>query len=252
MAKAKRKLELINATAEEHKAFAGKDFSPHHLVALQPKTTPQEQFIQSYYEQIPMIFQVGSAGTGKTALALYCALSEVLDKSTVYDKIILIRSAVQARDIGFLKGSEDEKNCPHEETYRVLCDELLTFKSNNYENLKAKGLLEFHNTSFLRGVTWDNCIILVDEIQNMKYTELSTVMTRTGINSRIIFMGDYRQTDLHKKGDVSGYGELLKTIEYMPPESVDVIEYRPQDIIRSGIVKDFLLAEEARLSKENQ
>lgn len=244
MAKARKKLELVG-TAEEHKAFAGKDFSPHHLVALQPKTFPQEQFIQSYYEQVPVILQVGSAGTGKTALALYCALSEVLDKSTVYDKIVIIRSAVQARDIGFLKGTEDEKNEVYESPYKALCDELLTFKSNNYDNLKAKHLLEFHNTSFLRGLTFDDSIIIVDEFQSMTYHELSTIITRVGINSRIVFAGDFKQNDLHKRNDKSGFSQFMEVIDRMPSETVDVITYRPQDIIRSGIVKDFLMAEEA-------
>jgi len=244
MAKAKRKLELIG-TSEEHKAFAGKDFSPHHLVTLQPKTTPQEQFIQSYYEQIPMIFQVGSAGTGKTALALYCALSEVLDKGTVYDKIIIIRSAVQARDIGFLKGTEEEKNEVYEAPYKALCDELLAFKSNNYDNLKAKHLLEFHNTSFLRGMTFDNAIIIADEFQSMTYHELATICTRVGINSRILFCGDFKQSDLHKRGDKSGFHQLMAVIDRMPSEMVDTVRYMPQDIIRSGIVKEFLIAEES-------
>lgn len=245
MAKAKRKLELIDATADEHKAFAGKNFSPHHLVTLQPKTFPQEQFIQSYYEQIPVLFQVGSAGTGKTALALYCALSEVLDKGTVYDKIVMVRSAVQARDIGFLKGTEEEKNEVYEAPYKALCDELLTFKSNNYDNLKSKNLLEFHNTSFLRGLTFDDSIIIVDEFQSMTYHELSTVLTRTGINSRIIFCGDFRQNDLHRRGDKSGFSQFMEVIDRMPSETVDVITYRPQDIIRSGIAKEFLIAEES-------
>jgi len=249
MAKRKPKLDIISGNAEEHKAYANKDFSPHHLVSFQPKTTPQEQFLRSYYEQTPVIFQVGSAGTGKTAISMYCALSEVLDKGTVYDRIIIVRSAVQARDIGFLKGTEEEKNDVYEAPYRALCDELLTFKSDNYKNLKAKHLVEFHNTSFLRGMTFDNAIIIVDEFQSMTYHELSTVLTRTGINSRIVFNGDWHQSDLHKKGDVSGFGKLMEVVEHMPSESTDVVTYRPQDIIRSGIVKEFLLAEEAYMSK---
>lgn len=244
MAKAKHKLQVVG-TAEEHKAFSGKDFSPHHLVALKAKSVPQEQFLQSYYQQVPILFQVGSAGTGKTALALYCALSEVLDKSTIFSKIVMIRSAVQARDIGFLKGTEEEKNEVYEAPYKSLCDELLTFKSNNYNNLKAKNLLEFHNTSFLRGTTMDNSIVICDEMQSMTYHELSTIITRVGINSRIIFCGDYKQSDLHKKGDNSGYEQFLKVCERMPSEMIDIIKYTPNDIIRSGICKEFLLAEEA-------
>lgn len=244
MAQKKNKLEVISNNPEDHKAFAGKNFSPHHLVSFQPKSFPQETFIRSYHENIPMIFQVGSAGTGKTALALYMALDDVFDKSTVYDKIILIRSAVQARDVGFLKGTEEEKNAVFESPYISLCDELLTFKSNNYKNLKAKGLLEFHTTSFLRGKTFDDSIIIVDEFQSMTYHELSTIITRVGINSRIVFAGDFRQSDLHKKGDKSGFDQIMRVIDHMPSEYVDVITYRPQDILRSGICKEFLIAEE--------
>jgi len=245
MAKRKHKLELVDSSAADHKAFAGKNFTQHHLVSFQPKTEPQKQFMRSFFEnQTPIIMQVGSAGTGKTAIAMYCALTEVFDRSTPYDKIIIVRSAVQARDIGFLKGTEEEKDAAYERPYMALCDELLTFKSNNYENLKAKNLVEFHNTSFLRGITWDNCLVIVDEFQSMVYGELATCVTRVGINSKIVFAGDFKQCDLHKKGDKSGFHQLLKVLEYMPSEMYDVVEYRPEDIIRSGIVKEFLLAEE--------
>lgn len=185
--------------------------------------------------------------THNTALAIYCALSEAFSKETVYDKVVVIRSSVQARDIGFLPGGVDDpdgKNAVYEAPYKALCDELMVFKSNNYDNLKAKHMLEFHNTSFLRGLTFDDSIIIVDEFQSMNYHELSTIITRMGINSRIIFCGDFKQSDLHKKGDISGFHEFMKVVEKMPSELVDVVTYTPEDIIRSGICKEFLLAEE--------
>lgn len=252
MAKSKHKLELVNSSAEDHKAFAGKNFTQHHLVSFQAKTTPQQQFMDSFFAQVPVTIQVGSAGTGKTAVALYCALTEVFDKSTVFDRIIIVRSAVQARDIGFLKGTEEEKDSAYEKPYVSLCDELLTFKSNNYENLKAKNLVEFRNTSFLRGQTFDDAILLVDEMENMNFGELATIITRVGINSKVVFMGDYKQCDLHKKNDKSGYHEFLKICQEMPSEMVDVIHYTPHDIIRSGICKEFLLAEERISEEENK
>lgn len=247
MGKKQNKFEVVGNDIDECKAFAGKTFSPHHLVAFSPKTYPQEQFMSSYYQGTPVIMQVGSAGTGKTAMALYCALSEVFSKETVYDKIVLVRSSVQARDVGFLPGSLDDpdgKNAVYEAPYKALCDELITFKSGNYSNLKAKHMVEFHNTSFLRGLTFDDSIIIVDEFQSMNYHELSTVITRMGINSRIVFCGDFKQSDLHKKGDISGFHEFMKVIEKMPSGMVDVVNYTPSDIIRSGICKEFLLAEE--------
>lgn len=247
MGKKKLKFEVIGNDAEESKAFSSKTFSPHHLVSFTPKTYPQEQFMSSYYQGTPVLMQVGSAGTGKTGLATYCALSEVFSKETVYDKVVVIRSSVQARDIGFLPGGVDDpdgKNAVYEAPYKALCDELMVFKSNNYDNLKAKHMLEFHNTSFLRGLTFDDSIIIVDEFQSMNYHELSTIITRMGINSRIIFCGDFKQSDLHKKGDISGFHEFMKVVEKMPSELVDVVTYTPEDIIRSGICKEFLLAEE--------
>lgn len=245
MAKKKQKLDVIDGSKEEHKAFAGKNFSPHHLVSMRPKTRPQEQFMQSFYEGVPIISQVGSSGCGKTYMALYCALSEVLDRSTVYEKVIIVRSAVQSREIGFLSGDSSEKAAAYSLPYISLCDELLTFKSNNFENLQAKGLIQFELTSFLRGLTFDNAIIIVDEVQNMNYSELSTITTRTGVNSKLLLCGDTKQNDLYrKKNDVSGLEDYLRVLDHMPSSSYDCVMYHPEDIVRSGIVKEFLLAEE--------
>lgn len=252
---AKRKqLQLIEnpeqTKANHDHSAEGKNFSTHHLVTFQPKTFPQQQFFDSFNAGIPVIEMVGSAGTGKTACALYAALHAVLDKSTVYDKIVLVRSAVQARDIGFLKGSEEEKNEVYEGPYVSLCDELLTFKWKNYENLKKKGIIEFHNTSFLRGKTFNNAIIIMDESQNATYHELSTVITRCGINSRIIFCGDYIQSDLHKKNDKSGFHQFLNVLQRMPSGSVDIINFTPKDNVRGGVSKEFLVAEEEFLEED--
>lgn len=222
-----------------------KNFSVHDLVNIKAKTEPQQEFFHAYFKkQIPIITQLGSAGTGKTAIALYSALYDVLDNTSVYDKIIIIRSAVQSRDIGFLKGSEEEKNEAYEKPYMALCDELLKYKSNNYANLKSRDLIEFENTSFLRGQTWNNCVVIVDECQSMTYHELSTCLTRVGNDSRIIFCGDLKQNDLHKKGDVSGLLDFKRVLDAMSEESVEHVAYRPEHIIRSGLVREFLMAEE--------
>lgn len=189
------------------------------------------------------VFVTGNCG--KTYMALYCALSEVLDRSTVYEKVIIVRSAVQSREIGFLSGDSSEKAAAYSLPYISLCDELLTFKSNNFENLQAKGLIQFELTSFLRGLTFDNAIIIVDEVQNMNYSELSTITTRTGVNSKLLLCGDTKQNDLYrKKNDVSGLEDYLRVLDHMPSHSYDCVMYHPEDIVRSGIVKEFLLAEE--------
>lgn len=241
----RRKLTVVGNDIDDIKQASKRHYSPHDLNTLTPKTDTQRAFLEAFYQDIPVIMQVGSAGTGKTFLALYAALSDVLDRSTVFEKVILIRSSVQARQIGHLKGTEDEKNEVYESAYEALCDQLLVFKQKNYHNLKAKGLIEFHNTSFLRGKTFDNAIIIVDECENCTYHELCTAFTRLGINSRIVFAGDFKQCDLKgTKHDQSGLGEFLKVLNAMPKGSYEQITYRPEDVVRSGIVKEFLLAEE--------
>lgn len=246
--KSQYKFEVIHNfdhVSEEPTELNKKSFSVHDLKNLKPKTEPQAQFFDAYFQrQVPIITQLGSAGTGKTAITLYAALSEVLDNSTYYDRIIIVRSAVQAREIGFLKGTEEEKNEVYEAPYSALCDELLKYKTNNYTNLKNKGLIEFENTSFMRGKTWNNSVIIVDECQNMNYHELCTAITRLGTDSRIVFCGDIKQKDLHKKGDLSGLPQFINVLSRMNNESVEFVEYRPEHIVRSGLVKEFLIAEE--------
>lgn len=222
-----------------------KKFSSHDLIPVSAKTDPQHEFFVEYYKkQTPIITQIGSAGTGKTYIALYAALSDILGSDSDFEKIVIIRSAVQSREIGFLKGSEEEKNAAYESPYISICDDLLRFKINNYVHLKQAGLLSFENSSFLRGTTYHRSIVIADEIQNMTYRELKTIVTRLGDDSRLILCGDFKQTDLVKKGDESGLNQLLSVFSKMSQESVSVIKYTPNDVVRSGIVKEFLLAEE--------
>jgi|AntDeeMinimDraft_6_1070357.scaffolds.fasta_scaffold09855_2 predicted ribonuclease YlaK len=247
MAKKQSKLKIVEGSSPDtHKSYAGKKLTQHDLESFPNPTYPQKQYIDSHYRDTSVILQIGSAGTGKTAIAMYCSLSDVFDNSTPYDKIAIFRSAVQGRDVGFMPGDNNEKNESYEGPYESLCDELMKFKTNNYDNLKASGYIEFHNTSFLRGMTFNDTILIVDECQNMTYQELSTIITRVGVRSKIIFCGDVRgkQLDLYKRNDVSGLDEFLNVVNRMPSTSIDIVTYTPSDIVRSGIVKEFLLAEE--------
>lgn len=240
----KQRLSVVSNDSKEIQEVC-KGFSLHHLNSFKPMTYPQREFVRAFDQDIPIIAQVGSAGTGKTAMALHLALRDVFDKSTVWDKVILIRSAVQARNIGFLKGDEQEKDSVFEKGYVSLCDQLLKPRSNNYNNLKAKGYLEFHNTSFLRGQTFDNAIVILDECENCTFHELHTVLTRLGVNSRLVLCGDFQQCDLKgTRHDKSGLGKLVRVLDHMPSASYEQIVYRPEDVVRSGVVKDFLLAME--------
>ncbi len=222
-----------------------KSFSLHDLLHLKPITEPQSEFFEAYFRnKTPVISQIGSAGTGKTAVALYAALHDVLDNTTEFDRVIIIRSAVQTREVGFLPGDEEKKKEQFEAPYVDLCDELLKYKTNNYKNLKNLELVKFEISSFMRGKTWKNAVIIVDECQSMTYHELSTCITRVGEGSRIIFCGDTKQNDLTRRGDVTGLPKFLGVLNKMSDGYHEQILYKPQHIVRSGIAREFLLTEE--------
>ena len=175
------------------------------------------------------------AGTGKSYIALFLALETVLDPETPQDKIIIIRSTVQGRDQGFLPGTTEEKEAPFEEAYKSICDDLFVWK-NSYNNLKELGIIEFKSTSFLRGNTYNNAVIIFDECQNETEQVGDTVMTRVGKDSRIILCGDGHQEDIRN----SGFGSLIKILNKM--KSIYHVEFDLEDICRSGTCKEYLLA----------
>lgn len=183
----------------------------------------------------------GSAGTGKTFTALYLALQEVLDRSTPWEKIHLIRSVVPTREVGFLPGTAEEKLIPFITPYISICDTLFE-KSGAYNSLVEQKVIEFHSTSFIRGTTFDNAIVIVDEMQNLTFHELDSVITRLGLDSRIIFAGDYYQTDFVKVGDKNGIKQFLEIIELM--KNFTVVEFGWEDIIRSDFVRDYIMTKE--------
>ena len=179
----------------------------------------------------------GYAGTGKTFLSSYLALNEVLLEET-YKKVVIIRSVVPSRDMGFLPGSPAQKAEVYGQPYQEICDDLFG-RGDGWRILKLKGLVEFTTTSFLRGTTFNDSIIIVDECNNMNFQEIDTVMTRIGNNSRIIFCGDYRQADLNRPHDKSGIRELMAITNRMP--SFDHVEFGIEDIVRSGVVKEYII-----------
>lgn len=200
--------------------------------------TPNQASCFDAYDLNKNLMLHGYAGTGKTFISLYLALNEVLTNSSVYDKVVIIRSVVQSRDMGFLPGGAKDKAKEFEEPYREIADDLFG-RGDGYEILKMKHLVEFTTTSFLRGRTFNNCIVIVDETNNMTFQELDTIMTRIGTNSRIIFCGDYRQTDLNKPHDKTGIKELMRITKQI--NSFVNIEFTQQDIVRSGLVREYII-----------
>ena len=211
------------------------------LTSISPLTENQNKTFENYRSGKHLLLH-GYAGTGKTFISMFLGLEEILkSRNSVYEKIIVIRSVVPSRDIGFLPGTTEEKISAYEEPYIDICNSLYWTRSGSgYSRLKELELFEFTTTSFLRGVTFSNAIVIVDEMQNMTFQELDTIMTRIGENCRIIFCGDFRQTDLEKKSDKSGIHKFMKILNKL--ENFAYIEFEKEDIVRSALVKEYIIA----------
>ncbi len=216
-----------------------KHWSKHDIKTIQPLTPRQEDMFHAWYNDFNICAH-GTAGTGKTFLALYLAIIEVLEKRQ--QKIIIVRSAVPTRDIGFLPGTLEEKVALYEKPYRDMLWELVG-RVSTYQDMKEVGLIEFETTSFIRGLTWDNAIVVIDEGENMTYHEIDSIMTRLGENTRIIFTGDIKQTDLDgKRNGVCGIATALKIYNNMA--EFEIIPFNKFDIIRGPLVKSWIIASE--------
>lgn len=216
-----------------------KTWSVHDLKTIQPLTPSQEDLFHAWFNY-DHVCAVGTAGTGKTYLAFYLALSEVLNPKSPQDRIVVVRSVVPTRDVGFLPGDLAEKVAVYETPYKDICSDLVG-RASTYDDMKEAGLIHFMPTSFVRGLTWDNSIVIVEECQNMSFHEINSIVTRLGQNSRIIFTGDTNQTDLRPVE--CGMEKLMKTVNNI--EDFGIIEFNHNDIVRSNIVRSWIIAAEA-------
>ena len=221
-----------------------KPISNTYLLDIEPITDNQKKLFDSYSEGKHLV-AYGTAGTGKTFISLYNAISDILDESTPYEKIYLVRSLVSTREIGFLPGDHEDKADIYQIPYKNMVKYMFQMPSDAdfemlYGNLKSQESIKFWSTSFLRGTTLDNAIVIVDEFQNLNFHELDSIITRVGENTKICFCGDSRQSDLQKDREKNGIIDFLSILRKM--ESFDIIEFGVDDIVRSGLVKEYIIA----------
>ena len=221
-----------------------KPLSADYLVNIEPLNDNQKRLYASYKKGKHLV-AYGCAGTGKTFISLYNAVKDVLSETTPYEQIYLVRSLVATREIGFLPGDHEDKADIYQIPYKNMVKYMFQMPSDAdfemlYGNLKAQETIKFWSTSFLRGTTLDNSIVIVDEFQNLNFHELDSIITRVGENSKIMFCGDASQSDLVKTNDLNGFVDFMNILRKMP--SFDIIEFGIDDIVRSGLVKEYLTA----------
>ena len=214
-----------------------------HLRVIEPLTPNQEEVFAAFKEGKNLVLH-GAAGTGKTFISLYLALQAVLEPSSPYNKVYMVRSLVPTREIGFLPGDAEDKSDLYQTPYRNMVRYMFNMPDEGafkilYDNLRNQGSIDFWSTSFLRGITLDRAIIIVDEFSNLNFHELDSITTRVGQDSRIIFSGDYTQSDLVKANERTGVLDFMKITQAMT--SFSCVEFGINDIVRSGFIRDYLI-----------
>jgi len=220
-----------------------KDITYNQLSTIKPVTDSQKKVFETWKQGLNQ-FLFGCAGTGKTFVSLYLALQEVLKNDTPYDKVIVVRSLIPTREIGFLPGDEEDKAALYQVPYSNMMQFMFTQPNEQafsmlYDRLKAQGSFYFLSTSFLRGLTFDNSIIIVDECQNLNFHELDTIITRVGQDSKIVFCGDFGQSDLTRMNEKNGLMNFLQILQEM--NEFNCTEFDIGDIVRSGFVRSYLI-----------
>lgn len=238
----KRSSDVSNMTAKQMRRK--KPINSDFLIDINPLTENQEKTFDSYSKGKNLVLH-GAAGTGKTFISLYLALKDVLDLNKPYEKIYIVRSLVPTREIGFLPGDHEDKSSLYQIPYKNMVKYMFEMENDQqfemlYDNLRSQETISFWSTSFIRGVTLDKCIIIVDEFSNLNFHELDSIITRVGQDCKIIFSGDITQSDLVKSNEKTGILDFMKILQSM--EEFDCIEFGIEDIVRSGLIRSYLIS----------
>lgn len=220
-----------------------KPINLEHLKVIEP-LTPNQELVFDAYDKGQNLVLHGAAGTGKTFISLYLAIQQVLEPSSPYEKVYMVRSLVPTREIGFLPGDHEDKSNLYQIPYKNMVKFMFEMPDDNafeslYSNLRNQETISFWSTSFIRGTTLDDCIVIVDEFSNLNFHELDSIITRVGDNAKIMFCGDIMQTDLVKNNEKDGIMDFLRILENM--EECSIIEFGIDDIVRSGLVRSYII-----------
>ncbi len=244
MPRKKNNNSLIPAGMSLKQMKRKKPINQEHLITIEPMTDSQIKVFDSWSKDKHLVLH-GCAGTGKTFISMYLALKDVLNENTPYQKIYIVRSLVPTREIGFLPGDHEDKSSLYQIPYKNMVKYMFEMPDDNafemlYNNLRAQETISFWSTSYIRGVTLDDCVIIVDEFSNLNFHELDSMITRAGQNCKIVFAGDYTQSDLVKTNERNGILDFMKILETM--DEFDTIEFGIEDIVRSGLVRNYIIS----------
>lgn len=235
LTKREKRIARQNGNASDGISFKTQNFNLRHVNPL----TENQRIAFDAFDAGKHLMLHGMAGTGKTFIALYKAIEALMENKGVQNKIYVVRSVVPTRDMGFLPGNQKEKMKVYEAPYYAICTELFD-RSDAYEVLKQKNAVEFISTSFVRGITMNNCFVIVDEVNNMTFHELDSVITRIGKGCRVLFCGDFRQSDLTKDQEKNGLKDFMRVIDRL--NDFVHVDFLEQDIVRSRLVKEYIIA----------
>lgn len=231
----RKERRLLRQGKETKETFQEKlNFNLKHF---DPLTQNQRSTFDAFNKDRNLMLH-GIAGTGKSFLSMYLSLKEILNGSDKYKKVVIVRSVVPTRDMGFLPGNNKEKTKVYEAPYYAICTEIFG-RSDSYEYLKSKNLIEFMSTSFIRGITLNDCIVIVDEMQNATLHELDSVITRIGHNCKVVFCGDFRQSDFTREHERNGLTDFMRIVRSM--KSFNFVEFDAADIVRSALVREYII-----------